>query len=50
MRSPTCGPAQWSKLIFNATVNTVAALTDLPHVGAFARIEAPTDLGSSCAT
>jgi 2-dehydropantoate 2-reductase len=24
-------PAQWSKLIFNATVNAVAALTGLPH-------------------
>jgi 2-dehydropantoate 2-reductase len=24
-------PAQWSKLIFNATVNTVSALTGLPH-------------------
>jgi 2-dehydropantoate 2-reductase len=24
-------PAQWSKLVFNATVNTVAALTGLPH-------------------
>jgi 2-dehydropantoate 2-reductase len=24
-------PAQWSKLIFNATVNTVAAVTGLPH-------------------
>jgi len=24
-------PAQWSKLIFNATVNTVATLTGLPH-------------------
>ena len=33
---PDLRPAQWSKLIFNATVNTVAALTDLPHVGAFA--------------
>jgi 2-dehydropantoate 2-reductase len=42
---PDLRPAQWSKLIFNATVNTVAALTDLPHVSAFARIEAPTDLG-----
>jgi 2-dehydropantoate 2-reductase len=42
---PDLRPAQWSKLIFNATVNTVAALTDLPHVGAFARVEAPTDLG-----
>ena len=24
-------PAQWSKLIFNASVNAVAALTELPH-------------------
>src|SRR5205823_2415573 len=24
-------PAQWSKLVFNATVNAVAALTRLPH-------------------
>jgi len=24
-------PAQWSKLVFNATVNSVAALTGLPH-------------------
>ena len=38
-------PAQWSKLIFNATVNTVAALTDLPHVSQFAAQEEPTDLG-----
>jgi 2-dehydropantoate 2-reductase len=29
-------PAQWSKLIFNATVNTVAALTGLPHDAHFA--------------
>jgi 2-dehydropantoate 2-reductase len=42
---PDLRPAQWSKLIFNATVNTVAALTDLPHVSAFARVDAPTDLG-----
>jgi 2-dehydropantoate 2-reductase len=42
---PDLRPAQWSKLIFNATVNTVAALTDLPHVGRFAVVEAPTDLG-----
>ncbi len=42
---PDLRPAQWSKLIFNATVNTVAAVTDLPHVGAFARTEEPTDLG-----
>ena len=38
-------PAQWSKLIFNATVNTVAALTGLPHVALFAEEDAPTDLG-----
>jgi 2-dehydropantoate 2-reductase len=42
---PDLRPAQWSKLIFNATVNTVAALTDLPHVGAFALVDAPTALG-----
>jgi 2-dehydropantoate 2-reductase len=42
---PDLRPAQWSKLIFNATVNTVAALTNLPHVGAFAATDAPTDLG-----
>lgn len=29
-------PAQWSKLIFNATVNGVAALTGLPHDRNFA--------------
>jgi 2-dehydropantoate 2-reductase len=29
-------PAQWSKLIFNATVNGVAALTGLPHDPHFA--------------
>ena len=42
---PDLRPAQWSKLIFNATVNTVAALTDLPHVGQFAARGRPTDLG-----
>jgi 2-dehydropantoate 2-reductase len=42
---PDLRPAQWSKLIFNATVNTVAAVTDLPHVSAFAQVDAPTDLG-----
>lgn len=29
-------PAQWSKLIFNSAVNTVSALTELPHVALFA--------------
>jgi 2-dehydropantoate 2-reductase len=38
-------PAQWSKLIFNATVNTVAVLTDLPHVSQFAARNEDTDLG-----
>ena len=42
---PDLRPAQWSKLIFNATVNTVAALTDLPHVPAFAVTGEPGDLG-----
>jgi 2-dehydropantoate 2-reductase len=42
---PDLLPAQWSKLIFNAVVNTVAALSDLPHVSAFARRDLPTDLG-----
>jgi 2-dehydropantoate 2-reductase len=38
-------PAQWSKLIFNATVNGVAALTELPHDFRFAADEEYTDLG-----
>jgi 2-dehydropantoate 2-reductase len=38
-------PAQWSKLIFNATVNTVAALTGLPHDFHFAETGPPGDLG-----
>ena len=38
-------PAQWSKLIFNATVNSVAALTGLPHDAHFAAEGELTDLG-----
>jgi 2-dehydropantoate 2-reductase len=38
-------PAQWSKLIFNATVNTVAALTGLRHDPHFAALNEPHDLG-----
>jgi 2-dehydropantoate 2-reductase len=38
-------PAQWSKLIFNATVNTVAALTGLPHDAHFAAQDDEGDLG-----
>jgi 2-dehydropantoate 2-reductase len=37
--------AQWSKLIFNATVNTVAAVTGLRHDPHFAALEGPSDLG-----
>jgi 2-dehydropantoate 2-reductase len=38
-------PAQWSKLIFNAAVNPVAALTGLPHDPHFADEERPDGLG-----
>jgi 2-dehydropantoate 2-reductase len=38
-------PAQWSKLIFNATVNSVAALTELPHDPHFASRDRIDDLG-----
>jgi hypothetical protein len=38
-------PALWAKLIFNATVNAVAALTGLPHEPRFAQLERPSDLG-----
>jgi len=42
---PDLRPARWSKLIFNATVNAVAALTGLRHDAHFAREETPADLG-----
>ena len=42
---PDLRPAQWSKLIFNATVNSVAALTGLPHDPHFAAESELTDLG-----
>jgi 2-dehydropantoate 2-reductase len=38
-------PAQWSKLIFNASVNAVAALTELPHSFHFAKEREFADLG-----
>jgi 2-dehydropantoate 2-reductase len=38
-------PARWSKLIFNATVNGVAALTRLPHDAHFADRETEWALG-----
>jgi 2-dehydropantoate 2-reductase len=39
-------PSQWSKLVFNATVNGVAALTELPHGFHFAVADQPIALGS----
>ena len=42
---PDLRPAQWSKLIFNATVNAVAALTGLPHDSHFAAENGVGDLG-----
>ena len=42
---PDLRPAQWSKLIFNATVNAVAALTGLPHDRHFAEEAESGDLG-----
>jgi 2-dehydropantoate 2-reductase len=42
---PDLLPAQWSKLIFNATVNGVAALTGLPHDEHFAAKRETGDLG-----
>ena len=38
-------PAQWSKLIFNASVNGVSALTGLPHSPHFAEESRFSDLG-----
>lgn len=38
-------PAQWSKLIFNASVNAVSALTELPHSFHFAAEKELSDLG-----
>jgi 2-dehydropantoate 2-reductase len=42
---PDLRPAQWSKLIFNATVNGVSALTGLPHDAHFAEEDDVSDLG-----
>ncbi len=38
-------PAQWSKLIFNSSVNSVSALTGLPHAPEFADESADWSLG-----
>jgi 2-dehydropantoate 2-reductase len=42
---PDARPAQWSKLIFNASVNGVSALTGLPHSPHFAAEAEFPDLG-----
>jgi 2-dehydropantoate 2-reductase len=42
---PDARPAQWSKLIFNASVNGVSALTGLPHSPHFADESQFTSLG-----
>ena len=42
---PDLRPAQWSKLIFNATVNGVSALTGLPHDEHFAAEHDRSNLG-----
>lgn len=42
---PDLLPAQWSKLIFNAAVNSIAAVSGLPHVKAFAACDQLQDLG-----
>lgn len=39
-------PHQWSKLIFNSAVNSIAAITNLPHVKAFAKRDNIEDLGN----
>jgi 2-dehydropantoate 2-reductase len=38
-------PAQWSKLIFNSAINSVAALTELPHVALFVEEDEVWSLG-----
>jgi 2-dehydropantoate 2-reductase len=38
-------PAQWSKLIFNSSVNAVSALTELPHTAHYAHEREFSDLG-----
>lgn len=38
-------PHQWSKLIFNSAVNSIGAVTDLPHIKSFAERDQLSDLG-----
>ncbi len=39
-------PAQWSKLLFNSSVNSIGAVTDLPHLREFARRDSIEALGN----
>lgn len=39
-------PAQWSKLIFNSVVNSIGAVTNLPHLKTFAKHDRICDLGT----
>jgi len=43
---PDLLPAQWSKLIFNSVISSVAAVTELPHVAEFTQRENDYDLGN----
>ncbi len=38
-------PAQWSKLIFNAAINSIAAVTDVAICSRYTQREQPSDLG-----
>lgn len=38
-------PVQWSKLIFNATINSISAATDLPFCQSYVEREGLSDLG-----
>ena len=42
---PDARPAQWTKVIFNSSVNAVAALTELPHAEHYAEEKEFCDLG-----
>jgi 2-dehydropantoate 2-reductase len=42
---PDLVPAQWSKLIFNSAINSVSALTELPHVSLFVEEDEAWSLG-----
>lgn len=42
---PDLLPAQWAKLVFNAAVGGISAVTELPHSPAHARTDHSSDLG-----